>query len=451
MARRIYLLKGFPEEIVAVAFAKTSRSPDPFDQTAKELNEDKAKQFHEKWVVGYGHSSVAEHAVLHIAMEGVSRLAVERIESARLASYTEKSTRYQAITKDSFLLPEEFLGKYEEKYSEFIGFMHSAYSESLEALVSYFKEKMPKKEGEQEKAYETRIKATSLDRARFLLTNSMLANVGVTINARELERSLVKLLSSKVKEVRDIAEEIKQEALKETPTLVKYANPSNYITECEEHYLSMHRDAQSSKAEPVRLMHYTKDGVIRVIASIMFRHSLLDYEQCYKNAMAMAPEQRKAYLSKALSLSPFDIPLRELEQSSYTFELVMDEGAFCEFKRHRMLSPVYQKASALLGYYMPSEFEEVGKAGLFKEVMERSTELYKEIAKEMPEQAEYVITNAHNRRVLATMNARELYHYIRLRASPAAHFTIRALTQRMHEELKKMHPELFEPLKPRER
>ncbi|MEM4366766.1 MAG: FAD-dependent thymidylate synthase [Candidatus Anstonellales archaeon] len=451
MARRIYILEGFPEEIIAVAFAKTSRSPDPFDQTAKELNDDKARQFHERWVVGYGHSSVAEHAVLHIAMEGVSRLAVERIESARLASYTEKSTRYQTITKDSFLFPEEFSGKYDKQYEEFIDFVYRAYSESLDAFIPYFKERMQKKEGEQDKAYEIRVRAASLDRARFLLTNSMLANVGMTVNARELERCLVKLLSSNVKEVRDIAEEIKREALKATPTLVKYANPSAYIQECEAHYFAIHREERSGNAEPVRLMHYTRDGVIRVIAAIMFRHSGLDYEQCYKKAMAMTAEERKSYLSKALSVGSFDTPVRELEQSSYTFELVMDEGAFCEFKRHRILSPVYQKPSALLGYYMPKEFAEVGKEGLFREAMERSEGLYKEIEKEMPEQAEYAITNAHNRRVLVTMNARELYHYIRLRASPAAHFTIREITQKMHEELKKMHPEIFEPLKPREK
>ena len=38
------------------------------------------RKFHEKWVVGYGHASVAEHAVLHIAFENVSRLAIESIE-----------------------------------------------------------------------------------------------------------------------------------------------------------------------------------------------------------------------------------------------------------------------------------------------------------------------------------------------------------------------------------
>src|SRR5574338_1642143 len=105
--REIYLLspRQLSPETIAVAFAKTSRSPESFRAIAAELSEEKSAQFHEKWVVGYGHASVAEHAVLHIAVENVSRLAIECLESSRLASYTEKSTRYQVWDQESFYTP----------------------------------------------------------------------------------------------------------------------------------------------------------------------------------------------------------------------------------------------------------------------------------------------------------------------------------------------------------
>src|SRR3990170_1851985 len=105
--RDIYLLspRSLSPETIAVTFAKTSRSPLSFREIAAELNDEKSAEFHEKWVVGYGHASVAEHAVLHIAFENVSRLAIEAIESNRLASYTEKSTRYQKWDPDSFYTP----------------------------------------------------------------------------------------------------------------------------------------------------------------------------------------------------------------------------------------------------------------------------------------------------------------------------------------------------------
>ena len=105
--RDIYLLnpKRLSPEVIAVAFAKTSRSPESFRDIAAELSDEKSAEFHEKWVVGYGHASVAEHAVMHVAFENVSRLAIECIESNRLASYTEKSTRYQVFERDGFYTP----------------------------------------------------------------------------------------------------------------------------------------------------------------------------------------------------------------------------------------------------------------------------------------------------------------------------------------------------------
>ncbi|MEK7806597.1 MAG: FAD-dependent thymidylate synthase, partial [Chloroflexota bacterium] len=96
-ARRVYPLDAheLTEEQIAVVFAMTSRRPEPFDEIARQVTQEKAADFHERWVLGYGHASVAEHAVLHLAVENVSRLACDTLEDNRLASYTEKSSRYQ--------------------------------------------------------------------------------------------------------------------------------------------------------------------------------------------------------------------------------------------------------------------------------------------------------------------------------------------------------------------
>ena len=74
-SRRVYPLDelGLTEEQIAVAFAMTSRRPEAFDEIAKQVSEEKAADFNERWVLGYGHASVAEHAVVHLAVENVSR------------------------------------------------------------------------------------------------------------------------------------------------------------------------------------------------------------------------------------------------------------------------------------------------------------------------------------------------------------------------------------------
>src|SRR5512139_3716413 len=138
--RQVYLLdpQRIDPETIAVAFAKTSRSPQTFSTIAAELTAEKSAEFHEKWVVGYGHSSVAEHAVLHIAIENVSRLAVETIESNRLASYTEKSTRYQKWAPDEFFTPPELLqdgqAKLRERYQNTCRQLFETYLETLEPV-----------------------------------------------------------------------------------------------------------------------------------------------------------------------------------------------------------------------------------------------------------------------------------------------------------------------------
>ena len=110
-------MQHLPEEVVAVLFAYYSRSRDSLRRNLLKLvcqgdldllgqrpampkaradlthARDKARQFHEKWVVGYGHASVAEHAVVHLAIENVSIIAGKVVEDMRLASFTEKSTR----------------------------------------------------------------------------------------------------------------------------------------------------------------------------------------------------------------------------------------------------------------------------------------------------------------------------------------------------------------------
>src|SRR5512141_72801 len=132
--RDIYLLnpKELSPEVIAVAFAKTSRSPESFREIAAGLTDEKSAEFHDKWVVGYGHASVAEHAVLHLALENVSRLAIESIESNRLASYTEKSTRYQKWSPDDFFVPKELDGHpLREEYVTACSLLFQTYVDSL--------------------------------------------------------------------------------------------------------------------------------------------------------------------------------------------------------------------------------------------------------------------------------------------------------------------------------
>jgi len=442
--RRIYLLspRELSPETIAVTFAKTSRSPESFRDIAEELSDEKSAQFHEKWVVGYGHASVAEHAVLHLAIENVSRLAIECIESNRLASYTEKSTRYQKWDMDAFVLPPELENHpLRNRYEETIRRLFRTYAESLAPARELIRRRVPRKEGESDAAWDRRIRSRYVDSCRYLLPAASLANVGMTANARVLEHAIRKMLSHPLEEVRQIGEEIKIAARRETPTLVKYAEPSPYLVETRRAFLSP-LDSHASGAR-VSMTGYDAEGEKKILAAALFRFGGMSYPRARARIENASEEELDALADSLLGArAPHDIPLRELEYSTYTFEAVLDQGAYFEFKRHRMMTQTPQRLSTRLGYAVPRLLAEAGLADAYRAAMDSAAETYEALAEDFPFAASYVVPNGFYRRVLFTLNLREAYHLCELRAAPNAHFAIRILARRVADSIRSVHPRL---------
>lgn len=447
---RIYPIRDMPEEITAVAFAKTSRSPEPFDKIASELTAESSSKFHEKWVVGYGHSSVAEHAVAHLAAENVSRLAVESIESNRLGSYTEKSTRYQQLDKEHTHLPEEIKGTpLERDYNGALVSLFSTYEKSISALMDHYSSQSKPEPG-REKAHEIRLKTMAMDSARFLLPNSTLANVGITMNARVLEYALVKMLSSPLAEVRRAGAMLRDAGREVLPTLLKRVEENPALADFQNRSRAEFRRFSSPVGRKhAHLVHYEKNALEELSASILYRWSGLSYEDALNHVRSSAPSAAMDVFKSVSSRFPEGLkPIRELEHITYTFDLLMDQGAYYEFKRHRMLTISVQEPTVSLGYRIPPDMEKCGMKKEFTEAMKESAECFQKMEQEHPFAAGYIATNAHYRRVLATMNLRELASFIKLRSAPFAHFTIRELALEMLEELRKVHPEFAEFIRP---
>lgn len=445
--REIYVLspKELNPETIAVTFAKTSRSPLSFREIAAELTEAKSQAFHEKWVVGYGHASVAEHAVLHIAFENVSRLAIECIESNRLASYTEKSTRYQRWDPEGFYVPEEVLGgEHESIYRSCCQQLFHAYLETLGPVRMVVQEKNPRREGESDRRWDGRIRSKYVDVCRFLLPSAALANVGMTVNARALEHAIRKMLSHPLEEVRSIGEAVKEAALSETPTLVKYADPNPYMTAVRETASEWAAPVETEdERSPVHLVDYDEQGEARILAALLYRESTLGFEQASAFVQAKSDDERRELVSQLFAeRDRFDAPPRELEHALYTFDVVLDQGAYFELKRHRMMTQSPQPLTTELGYAVPKLIVEAGVEGLYREAMGRAAEAYRTLADWNPYVASYIVPNGFNRGVLLTLNLRELYHLCELRSESNAHFSIRRIALAMAEIVKEVHPRI---------
>ncbi len=141
-------------------------------------------------------------------------------------------------------------------------------------------------------------------------------------------------------------------------------------------------------------------------------------------------------------LEEHDIPLRELEYSTYTFDLLMDQGAYAEFKRHRMMTQSSQRPTTCLGHAVPRLIVEAGFGSRYEAAMGAAAETYEKLRSFSPEVAEYVVPNGYNRRVLARFNLREAYAFCQLRTAPNAHFSIRRIARRIRDEIRRVHPRL---------
>lgn len=442
--REIYLLspKQFSPETIAVAFAKTSRAPESFREIAAQLNDEKSAQFHEKWVVGYGHASVAEHAVLHLAIENASRLAMEAIESNRLASYTEKSTRYQKWDADNFYIPAELDDHpLRDEYIATCHMLFETYAASLEPVRSLVQKTSPRRENESEDAWDRRIRSQYVDVCRFLLPAASLANVGVTANGRVLESAIRKWRSSPLGEVREIGEAVKAAAKGEIPTLVKYAEPLPYLldTSAELTTIAAVQPPPAPGADWCVLAQYDPQGEARILAAALYRFGQMSYSEALNLVQSTADEPA---LAAALlkRLGRYDIPLRELEHTSYTFDLLMDQGAYAEFKRHRMMTQTPQRLTCALGYAVPRRFALAGFEAEYRRAMDAAGELWQKLAEWNVDVAQYLVPNGYNRRVLAGFNLREAYAFCQLRAAANAHFSIRRVAQRVAQEISRVHP-----------
>ncbi len=445
-SRDIYAMTGLSPEVVAVTFAKTSRVPHSFREIAEELSDEESSKFHEKWVIGYGHSSVAEHAVLSLAMENISILATKVIEDNRLASYTEQSTRYQYYDRYRFYrpsnLPDEFNGIYLKTADKLM----STYCTLMTSMESFIKDRFPQENKVGDKLYASQIKSKSCDVLRYLLPTATLTNLGWTVNARVLEYAITKFKSHKLVEINKIGEELRVAAKKITPVLLKYVDKSEYIRGREESFMEL-SDTDEYKygrnESSVELVHFDNEGENKVLASLLYRYSHMSYNEAYGKAEKMSREERLGIFEEALgTMGKYDRPLRELEHINYTFDVLMDYGAFRDLQRHRVCTQTNQLLTTKHGYDIPSEIEEAGYEKEYRECMEISAEGFRKLEKDFPFEAQYLVPLAYKKRTLYTMNLRELYHIVKLRTSKAGHRSYRMIAHQMCEEVKKVHPAL---------
>ncbi|MGM5483729.1 MAG: FAD-dependent thymidylate synthase [Nanobdellota archaeon] len=401
---------------------------------------DKAIKFMDKWVLGYGHSSVAEGAVIGVCLEGISIVATKVVEDCRLASYLEKSTRYVSFDKDSFYIPEE-LEKYKEEVEDLIRLSFDTYKELHEPVLEYVKSVCPL-ENKNEKAWERSCKARRFDAIRYLLPACTKTYMGWTVNARELAYGISKMLSHPLKEINDIGNSIREEAVKVLPSLLKYARKNEYLCQIENKNPEKPKEIkfEENKAE---LVDYDENAENKIITSILYKTEGGSYIQNKEKVEKMSDEDKKAIFDECLSkISSHDPLMREFEHSKLTFDITMDYGAFRDIQRHRMCTQTNPLLGTNLGYETPDDILNSGKEvrEKYENVMNKAKNLYDKISSEDINAAQYIVPLAYRKKVLITMNLREAFYFIRLRSTPQGHISYRKIAKNMYDSVIKKYP-----------
>ncbi len=407
-------------EIISAAYARISRDPRSVAALRKDAREqvDRARRSNERIVFGLGHSSVAEHAVFNFDIMDISRLAVEELEHFRLASYTEKSQRYIRLGRD-FVIPREIgeLGLGSE-LKELQGELHGVYERILERLVA---------SGEDE--------GVAKEDARYVMPLATSAQLGMTVNARELEYMVSRLSAHELSELRDLSGRLADAAQKIAPSLVRYPEPTEYTKGMHAMRRSIAGRGPAKTRVPartVRLVEATPEGDIQLAASLMFSSGRSGMTEARRAAVKLGKRGRADLIAGTFEhMKPHDSVWREFERIHFVFEVIVSSSCFAQLKRHRMATLLPQRYTPALGISVPESIRNARAVSVLRKGTRRAERLYRMIERNAPHACEYALCNAHRRRVLVGMNLRELYHFSRLRSDAHAQWEIRELSDEM--------------------
>jgi flavin-dependent thymidylate synthase len=444
------LKQDLTPETISAAYARISRSPKPVNELREITREevDKARLSNRNIVFEMGHSSVAEHAVFNIDVLGVSRLLVEEIEKFRLCSFTEKSQRYVLFDKD-FVVPEEIkqagmAGLFTATIMTQNDYYHKLYEKLKPHIVSKNKDlaKNP--------SSRSLLEGWAKEDARYVISLATQTQLGMTVNARNLELMLRRLAALPLAEAQEYSKKLYAATKDIAPSLIRYTQATDYDRLTRQNlrrqasaFLPKHSPQAdvSKKSSAVQLTFFSPAADTKVAAALLFSSSNFNYSLCLKQASRMTLREKKALFKTAFQhLQAHDAVLRELENVDLQFEILVSASCFAQLKRHRLATIISQEYDPQLGTTIPPSVREIGQQKEFIEIMRLTRSVYDQIKKKTPLAAAYILTNAHRKRVLMKFNARELYHLARLRADGHAQWDIRELAEKMLQQAKKALP-----------
>jgi len=331
-------------------------------------------------------------------------------------------------------------------------------------------------------AYERTLRARAFDVSRYLLPLATNTSLGQIVNARTLENQVSRLLSDEHGEIRHLGVLLKKAAkdpawkvehprfqwfmqelrlnneqmwreaqaiferdVKVAPTLVKYAEASQYQGETRKALrqaaAELMKNAAIEKAPPVDLLD-DEPLEVEIATTLLYEHCHYSYRQVRTAVEALTAQQRSEIIALGTAhRGSHDELLRSLcAGQKFRFDILQDIGGYRDMHRHRRCIQIGQSFTTAHGYDTPEEVVASGAKRTYDDAMQRAAAFSMKSAG--TDSAEYVIPLAYRKRTLFKMDFAEVVYISELRTKPEGHISYRRVAYGMYEETIKRYPAL---------
>ena len=249
--------------------------------------------------------------------------------------------------------------------------------------------------------------------------------------------------------------------IRTAPTLVKYAQPNQYLTESQAELAQaaaeILKNHPIAPAPLVDLVERTESLEVELAATLLYSASHHPYRQI-RDLISSWPVAR---INEIIELGlkhrgRHDEALRAFHAgAALRYDILMDIGGFRDMHRHRRCTQIIQGFTAQHGYEIPGAADLAGdidilaEAGVltdFRSAIESAHAAAAQIAAgsapEAAQSAQYLLPLATRIRSLFKMDFAEAQYITELRSGPAGHFSYRRVAWEMFLALQRQHPSL---------
>lgn len=425
-----------PERICAAA-AKISTTFGSALETYENMTNDLAVGLIPK-VLSLGHISFIEHVNFTIAFENVSVYVEQFFIEFRLASFTVKSRRYVDFSKMGYYVPEFEANQItsrrdlQSNFKEHINFLFSEYN--------YFVDKgIPKED------------------ARFLLPYCYRSNFYCTVNARELIHMICAAIYGRGKgflEIRKIGESLLQQAKRICPSIFDNIEEMEIRqTEKGDRIRKLTQGCsfdRKNHGEISELISYTDQPDKMVAISTIINHTL-----CSTSVAEKLVDSSHELLEEAIQIACEDKRNRELEQVNFSFRINdLSLAGLTHLVRHRIQSinvPSFIEYGKSSNYIIPETIaSNVELLNRYNSIWDKHNAIFIEFKRNgvSKEDLVYLYLSGNVIDIVTTMNARQLFHFMKLRTCYRAQWEIRNIAIDMLKKVKKVAPNTFKRVGP---